>query len=147
MKRGFCIVLLWIFVFGRTDAIAHVLWSGVRNIHLGPGNGSTNWSPAWACWDLDVDDDGVDDFRFEQAAMLDLVVYTLDGAQWQSADLDYVAERDRWEVEFDRLTGLFQCFFQVVDQAGNVTVTANKGLYFEPGEWQTYLPIVFRNSP
>jgi hypothetical protein len=33
-----------------------------------------------------------------------------------------------------------------VDGAGNVTVTSNKGLYFEPSRREVYLPLVLRDA-
>jgi hypothetical protein len=42
------------------------------------------------------------------------------------------------------LTGQFIYLVQAVDGAGNVTITSNKGLFFEPERHQIYLPIVMR---
>jgi hypothetical protein len=33
----------------------------------------------------------------------------------------------------------------VVDGAGNVTVTSNKGLFFEPTRNEVHLPLIVRN--
>jgi hypothetical protein len=76
MNRGVCILFLSLSLFGRIDAHARVEWSGSRDIHMGPGDGSTNWFPAWGWYGLDVDGSGAADFWFEQSLMLDLIVYT-----------------------------------------------------------------------
>ncbi len=73
-----------------------------------------------------------------------LMVFTQDGSHWNSVDLAYSSERDRWEKHLTGVTGQFTYFVQVVDGAGNVTVTSNKGLFFEPTRHQIYLPVVMR---
>jgi hypothetical protein len=76
-----------------------------------------------------------------------VIAYTTDGTAWRSADLAYVPQRDRWEIDFGGMSGQFRCFFQVVDGAGNVAVTVNKGLYFEPPERGVYLPLLLKDAP
>jgi hypothetical protein len=73
------------------------------------------------------------------------MLYTEDGSQWQSVDLNHVSLQDRWEVEINGLCGQVVYLIQVIDGAGNVTVTSNKGAYFEPGPSEIYLPLVLRN--
>jgi hypothetical protein len=74
-----------------------------------------------------------------------VMAYTQDGSQWQIRDLDYAPLQDRWERHFTGLADQFIYFVQVVDGAGNVTVTSNKGLFFEPTRHQLYLPLVMRD--
>jgi hypothetical protein len=74
-----------------------------------------------------------------------VIAYTHDGSHWQTVDLDYAAVRDQWETEFTDLSGAFIYFVQVLDSAGNVTVTSNKGAYFAPDGSTIYLPVVQRN--
>ena len=76
-----------------------------------------------------------------------VLVYTQDGSRWQSHDLDYDSLQDRWQATFTGLTGQFIYFVQVIDGAGNVTITSNKGLFFEPTRHEIYLPLVFRKYP
>jgi len=74
-----------------------------------------------------------------------MMVYTRDGTNWHSRDLSYSTDRDLWETHFTELADPFIYFAQVVDGAGNVTVTSNKGLFFEPARNEIYLPLVVRN--
>jgi hypothetical protein len=73
-----------------------------------------------------------------------VMVYTQDGGTWQSRVLDRVAP-DRWETHLTGLADRFIYFVQVVDGAGNVTVTSNKGLFFEPTRNDIYLPLVMKS--
>ncbi len=73
-----------------------------------------------------------------------LMLYTQDGIHWTSVDLQYAPGQSRWEKHLSGLTGQFLFYIQVVDGAGNVTVTSNKGLFFEPEQHRIYLPIVMR---
>ena len=73
------------------------------------------------------------------------MAYTHDGNQWLSRNLAYNAAMDRWETHFDDLSGQLIYFVQAVDGAGNVTVTANKGLFFRP-TYNLLLPLVIRGS-
>jgi len=75
-----------------------------------------------------------------------VMAYTQDGSNWQSRDLEYDPSEGRWETQFTELTGQFIYFVQVVDGAGNVTITTNKGLFFEPTRHEIYMPLVMRNS-
>jgi len=56
-----------------------------------------------------------------------MMIYTQDGANWQSVDLSYVPARDRWEKHLTGLTGQFIFFVQVVDGAGNVNRHGQQG--------------------
>jgi len=73
-----------------------------------------------------------------------LIVYTQTGTNWVSRDLAYNPTLDRWETHLTGLAGPFFYFVQAVDGAGNVTVTSNKGLFFEPIRHNVYLPLVVR---
>jgi hypothetical protein len=74
-----------------------------------------------------------------------VMVYTEDGSQWQSVDLGYVSLQDRWEAQVDNLSGQVLYLIQAVDGVGNVTITSNKGAYFEPSGGEVYLPLMVRN--
>jgi hypothetical protein len=74
-----------------------------------------------------------------------LMVYTEDGSHWYSRDLGYSPSRGRWETSFTGLADDFIYFVQVVDGNGNVTVTSNKGLFFEPTRHEIYLPLLARD--
>ena len=58
--------------------------------------------------------------------------------------MTYQAARNRWELHLADLTGQLSYFVQAVDGAGNVTVTANKGLFFTPTR-TLYLPLIMRS--
>jgi hypothetical protein len=74
------------------------------------------------------------------------MVYTRDGSTWQSQDMDPDPDDpERWETQLTGLSDRLIYFVQVVDGAGNVTVTSNKGLFFEPTRNEIYLPLVMRN--
>jgi hypothetical protein len=76
-----------------------------------------------------------------------VMVYTRDGSTWQSQDMDHdPSDPERWETHLTGLVDRFIYFVQVVDGAGNVTVTSNKGLFFEPRRYEIYLPLVLRSS-
>jgi hypothetical protein len=74
-----------------------------------------------------------------------VMAYTQDGERWWSRDLSHNLVADRWETHFKGLSGAFVYFVQVVDGAGNVMVTANKGLFFSPIR-SLYLPVVMRDA-
>ena len=75
------------------------------------------------------------------------VVVTIDrGGVWQSYDLTYDPSLDRWTGEIDGLTGRVNYFVQVVDSAGNIALSENKGAFFEPIDYSAYLPIVLKNK-
>jgi hypothetical protein len=74
-----------------------------------------------------------------------VMVYTQDGSTWHSRGLDYDPFEDRWETHLTELSDRFIYFVQVVDGAGNVTLTSNKGLFFEPSGNEVYLPLVMRS--
>jgi hypothetical protein len=73
-----------------------------------------------------------------------VMAYTLDGMAWRSRDLTYYEQEDRWRTHFNGLSDEFIYFVQAVDGAGNVTVTSNKGMFFEPTRPTVYLPLVLR---
>jgi hypothetical protein len=73
-----------------------------------------------------------------------VMVYTLDRMAWRSRDLTYDEQQDRWGIHLGGLSDAFIYFVQAVDGAGNVTVSSNKGLFFEPIRLMLYLPLVLR---
>jgi hypothetical protein len=76
-----------------------------------------------------------------------VVTYSGDGRGWASADLGYSGYTERWEGTVAGLTEGASYFVQVMDAAGNVTVSDNKGRYFAPEPHEVYLPLVLRNFP
>ncbi|HET92291.1 MAG TPA: hypothetical protein ENN99_16355 [Chloroflexi bacterium] len=74
-----------------------------------------------------------------------LMVYTQDGQSWLSRDLTYNPFREHWEAHLTELTGCLVYFIQVVDGAGNVTTTTNKGLLFALTR-DIYLPLIMRGT-
>ncbi|RLC61196.1 MAG: hypothetical protein DRI48_11025, partial [Chloroflexi bacterium] len=74
-----------------------------------------------------------------------IVTYSEDGEQWQSSDLNYDSDSGYWKGLLTGLSGQVSYFVQAVDQAGNVGVSVNKGLFFEPEEHTIYLPLVLRS--
>jgi len=73
-----------------------------------------------------------------------LVTYSNDGLHWQSIDLAFNSLTGQWEGEVVGMSKTASYFVQAVDVAGNVSMTANKGLLFEPTLHEIYLPIVIR---
>jgi hypothetical protein len=69
-----------------------------------------------------------------------------DGNTWQSVDLAYSAYTDQWEGSMSNGTEKALFFVQVMDSAGNVTISGNKGQYFVPEQSTVYLPIVLSNA-
>jgi hypothetical protein len=63
---------------------------------------------------------------------------------WQSADLAYNSLTDRWEGNVAGLNAQTNYFVQAVDKAGNVSMSANKGLFFAPERHDIYLPVVMK---
>jgi hypothetical protein len=75
-----------------------------------------------------------------------LITYSTDGQNWRSVGLAYSAYTERWERALSGLTAKTSYFVQVMDGAGNVTITTNKGMFFEPTCHEIYLPLVMRSS-
>ena len=65
---------------------------------------------------------------------------------WQSLDLAYNTYTERWEGSLSGLTGKAIFVLQVMDAAGNVTVSSNKGRYFSPELNYIYLPITMHKA-
>jgi hypothetical protein len=87
--------------------------------------------------------DTIDSSGIQRVAM----AYTRDGTNWQLQDLaphPFIA--DRWQTRMTGLNDQFIYFIQVVDGAGNVTVTSNKGLFFEPTWHEIFLPLLLRGG-
>jgi hypothetical protein len=75
-----------------------------------------------------------------------LVTYSADGQNWQSVPLAYDAYTGLWETSLTGLTDTSSYFVQVVDGAGNVSVSDNKGRYFAPERHEIFLPLVLRGT-
>ena len=71
---------------------------------------------------------------------------TSDEANWESLDLVYNEYAERWEGALFGLSGQTVFFVQAVDTAGNVTVSGNKGHYFEPERSSVYLPVILNHA-
>lgn len=86
--------------------------------------------------------DATDDSGIERV----LATYSLGDGRWDSLDLNYSAEGDRWwgVLALDSSKSVVSYFVQAVDSAGNVAVRNNKGLFFEPVTYQVYLPVMLR---
>jgi hypothetical protein len=70
-----------------------------------------------------------------------VMAYSRDGVNWQAQDFsDSPTIADGWETRMSILGDPFIYFIQVVDGAGNVTVSSNKGLFFTPPR-NIYLPV------
>jgi hypothetical protein len=75
-----------------------------------------------------------------------LVTTSTDGQTWRSHDLSYVPYAQLWETTLSGLTEDTSYFVQVMDAAGNVTVSDNKGQYHIPQQRNIFLPVVLRSS-
>ncbi|RLC62322.1 MAG: hypothetical protein DRI48_09690 [Chloroflexi bacterium] len=75
-----------------------------------------------------------------------VVSYSTDGESWHSLDLAYDGDSGYWQGQLSGLSGKVRYFVQAVDRAGNVSMSTNKGLFFEPEEHTIYLPLVLRQS-
>jgi hypothetical protein len=73
-----------------------------------------------------------------------VVTYSADGVHWQSIDLAYSSLTERWEGSLTGLSQSASYLIQAVDKAGNVSMTANKGLFFQPEERRVFLPLVMK---
>jgi hypothetical protein len=120
-----------------TDLTFHVYYTDTA---------STDFAPpvVWSVESLAIQNEADFWVTAQDTAGIQRVVmaYTEDGIHWHSRDLDYNTLVDRWETHFSALSGQFVFFVQVVDGAGNVTVTTNKGLFFEPTRNEVNLPTV-----
>ncbi|HIQ06454.1 MAG TPA: hypothetical protein EYH31_12350 [Anaerolineae bacterium] len=72
-----------------------------------------------------------------------VVTYTREDGQWHSLNLTYDAARMKWIAEIPTSPGT-RYYVQMVDNAGNVTVAANKGRYYDVAwsSMQVYFPYV-----
>jgi hypothetical protein len=75
-----------------------------------------------------------------------VVGYSEDGEQWHTIDLSPNSQSGYWEGDLAGLSGEISYSIQVVDGAGNVSLSANKGLFFALEKHDIYLPVVLRNS-
>jgi hypothetical protein len=73
-----------------------------------------------------------------------VMVYTEDGDRWDNHDLSQDPADGLWKITLTDLSDTFLYFIQVVDGAGNVSLSTNKGYLFEPPKNRIYLPMVFR---
>ena len=69
-----------------------------------------------------------------------------DGGSWESLDLAYNEYTEQWEGTLSGLEGAAVFFIQAMDTAGNVTVSGNKGHYFEPESTNVYLPVILNRA-
>ncbi len=69
-----------------------------------------------------------------------------DSAQWQSAFMVYNEESGYWESAIPAAAGRVSYFVQAVDRAGNTSMSANKGVFFDTGRQEIYLPLVMREG-
>jgi hypothetical protein len=74
------------------------------------------------------------------------VTYEHAPGQWMSVELIPAANGELWEGTVSSSLDEFSYLVQVVDGAGNVSTSSNKGLYFAAQPERVYLPTVFRNA-
>jgi hypothetical protein len=104
-----------------------------------------------AIWEVEKSDLSEGQVTFQVLAQDDsgvkrvVVTYSEDGEQWQSLDLSY-GSSGYWKGSLSGLSGEVDYFVQAVDKAGNVSIEANKGLFFGPQENIIYMPLIFRDS-
>lgn len=76
-----------------------------------------------------------------------VVSYTDQNGLWQSFDLSFESGLYKWTGTLPAAQSI-RYLVQAVDGAGNLTVSANKGLYFEPGVLpageQLHLPLILK---
>ena len=66
---------------------------------------------------------------------------------WGSIGLNYAANTGLWEGDANTTLDEFNYVVQVIDGAGNVSYSSNKGLYFAAAPEYIYLPLVLREAP
>jgi hypothetical protein len=110
---------------GQTDFVAPSLWE-VDSVVF---KGTTTFKV------LAQDDSGIERV---------VVTWRQDGPNWQSADLTYNSLTGLWEGSLVGVGKEADYFVQAVDKAGNVSMTANKGLFFHPEEHRVFLPLVVK---
>ena len=87
--------------------------------------------------DATDDESGIDQVWF---------TYNWGGSEWVSEPMSRNPETTRWEFSIDRDAHVpVQFFVQVVDRAGNVSHSNNKGIYHIAEMEKLYLPIVLRS--
>jgi len=126
-------------LFGQMDFTVYYAWEGEDDF-LAPD--------IWQVEGLIFRDTATFQVQAEDDSGVERVVvtYSQDGGQWQSADLTYDSLSGLWGGELVGLSGEVSYFIQAVDGAGNVSLSANKGLFFEPEERNVYLPLVLRSQ-
>jgi hypothetical protein len=74
------------------------------------------------------------------------VTYNDGQGYWRTVDLSSDNLGRYWNGALDAPPDRIQYFIQAVDNAGNVAMSANKGLFFEPSSehYTTFLPLVLR---
>ena len=75
-----------------------------------------------------------------------LVTYSTGDNRWQSMDLTYDEDSGFWTGSLSGLEDSLRFFVQAVDEAGNVAMSANKGLLLEAEKRLIYLPLVIKNG-
>jgi hypothetical protein len=81
-----------------------------------------------------------------------MVTYSEGDGQWQSTELNWNPTLNKWLGHIPVATRHTQFYVQVVDGAGNVTVEANKGTYYQLGLGESlevsanevFLPLILR---
>jgi len=102
------------------------------------------WSVESECWEgeatfsVEASDD-------ESGIAHVWVTYEYTTGQWRSDGLVYNLVTGLWEGTINSLLSEFSYLVQVVDGAGNVSATSNKGLYFAAEPERIYLPVVLRD--
>jgi len=76
MKSVTLIAGMILLMCGQVAGYPSIVWSGVQDIHIGPGD-SPDWLPSYDTWVLDLNTDGNGDFRFDFTEISDFVVATL----------------------------------------------------------------------
>ena len=73
------------------------------------------------------------------------VTYEYATGQWRDVQLVCNSNTGVWEGTVSSLLSEFSYLVQVVDGAGNVSTSSNKGRYFAAAPRRTYLPLLFRS--
>jgi hypothetical protein len=64
---------------------------------------------------------------------------------WITTPLEYVEESGMWTGVISSTLNEYDFFIQAADGAGNVSLSGNKGLYFDAAPNKVYLPLTLRN--
>jgi hypothetical protein len=128
-ERLYTNLTLRVYYTDSTDYTPPAIWSVESD-----GWGGT------AIFSVDASDDesGIADVWF---------TYSQGDGQWQTAAMIRNNVSGLWEYTLNLGTAVdVRYVVQVVDGAGNVTYSSNKGLYFAAEAKKLYMPLVFRNG-